>query len=257
MDKDTWLELFGAPDLVEVLALGNACLTCANEGDYHQLIHSFSAFLGFEFCLCAHMGSSYEKTRQVQFTNLSNPPEWMREYEAEGYLEHDPVRIELERRLAGAEFAQELCQTILWDAYERPLSPMETRVIERRRHFGLHYGFSVFCNSMRHDAILLVSFASATRKPDWKSREAALLVAPHLNRCRKRLDILSRLDALTRQEHVVAAWLVEGKTNWEIAQLVGLTESTVKFHIANIFSKLRVTNRQNAVSILIAGRYLS
>jgi NarL family two-component system response regulator LiaR len=58
----------------------------------------------------------------------------------------------------------------------------------------------------------------------------------------------SNQDALTAREQEVLALLVGGKTNKEIANLLSLSEGTVRFHVSNILSKLGVSNRTEAVS---------
>jgi len=40
----------------------------------------------------------------------------------------------------------------------------------------------------------------------------------------------------------------EGKTNWEIATILELTEVNVKYHIDQIFAKLDVRSRVHAVA---------
>ena len=56
---------------------------------------------------------------------------------------------------------------------------------------------------------------------------------------------------LTIREMVILNWIRNGKTNWEIAKIIGVTERTVRFHIENIFSKLAVTSRSQAVATAI------
>jgi two-component system nitrate/nitrite response regulator NarP len=48
---------------------------------------------------------------------------------------------------------------------------------------------------------------------------------------------------LTRAERAVADQVVSGLRNREVAQLLGLTEGTVKVHVHNIFRKLGVNSR--------------
>jgi DNA-binding NarL/FixJ family response regulator len=55
-----------------------------------------------------------------------------------------------------------------------------------------------------------------------------------------------RTASLTRREHEILSLVVEGRTNSEIAKLLWVTEQTVKFHLANIYRKLGVTNRTQA-----------
>lgn len=51
----------------------------------------------------------------------------------------------------------------------------------------------------------------------------------------------------TQRERDVLQWLALGKTNWEIGMILGISERTVKFHLNNVFQKLGVANRAQAV----------
>jgi DNA-binding CsgD family transcriptional regulator len=53
---------------------------------------------------------------------------------------------------------------------------------------------------------------------------------------------------LSPREMTVLLWMKEGKTNWEIARILGLSERTVRFHVGGIFEKLDVTSRTQAVA---------
>lgn len=52
---------------------------------------------------------------------------------------------------------------------------------------------------------------------------------------------------LSRQEYQVLKKMTAGCSNLEIAGELGISENTVKYHNKNIFSKLNVKNRQNAI----------
>lgn len=53
---------------------------------------------------------------------------------------------------------------------------------------------------------------------------------------------------LSERQSEILFWMHEGKTNWEIAKILNLTELNVKYHIDQIFSKLDVRSRVNAVA---------
>ena len=55
------------------------------------------------------------------------------------------------------------------------------------------------------------------------------------------------VDPLTAREHEVLALLVEGASNKAIAQALGISDQTVKFHVAAIAGKLGAANRTDAV----------
>lgn len=51
------------------------------------------------------------------------------------------------------------------------------------------------------------------------------------------------LAGVSRQEHRVLSYLIDGYTNKQIARALTLSESAVKFHLRNLFRKLRVKSR--------------
>ncbi|ALH99916.1 LuxR family transcriptional regulator [Pseudomonas sp. FW306-02-F02-AA] len=52
---------------------------------------------------------------------------------------------------------------------------------------------------------------------------------------------------LSEKELEILYWAKAGKTVWEISVIRDISEATVKFHLSNIYSKLEVTNRAQAV----------
>jgi two-component system, NarL family, response regulator LiaR len=56
---------------------------------------------------------------------------------------------------------------------------------------------------------------------------------------------------MTGREKEILALMVEGLSNNEIAERLIVSQSTVKFHVSNILSKLRVTGRTEAVAIAV------
>ena len=59
----------------------------------------------------------------------------------------------------------------------------------------------------------------------------------------------ARTSRLSPRELECLQWTAIGKTAWEISQIVGITESTVSFHIRNTISKLNASNRSHAVAV--------
>ncbi len=59
------------------------------------------------------------------------------------------------------------------------------------------------------------------------------------------------IEKLTARENEVLELLVEGESNKRIANLLHISEHTVKFHVASIFGKLGVNTRTEAVTIAL------
>jgi DNA-binding NarL/FixJ family response regulator len=59
---------------------------------------------------------------------------------------------------------------------------------------------------------------------------------------------LLKIDLSKRQRQVLKG-LIEGKSNKEIAQALGIAEGTVKIHLAALFRLLRAANRAHAAAL--------
>lgn len=66
------------------------------------------------------------------------------------------------------------------------------------------------------------------------------------NAIRRRLSLAGK--SLTRTELEILRWASSGKTVWEISQIRATSEATVKFHLRNIYGKLEVSNRVQAMN---------
>jgi DNA-binding CsgD family transcriptional regulator len=60
---------------------------------------------------------------------------------------------------------------------------------------------------------------------------------------------------LTTREGEVLSWLSKGKTNRDIAQILGLSPRTVDKHLEQIYAKLGVENRTAAAAIAVNARH--
>ena len=56
---------------------------------------------------------------------------------------------------------------------------------------------------------------------------------------------------LTDREKEILALMVEGLPNTDIAERLVVSQSTVKFHVSNVLSKLGVTSRTEAVALAL------
>ena len=54
--------------------------------------------------------------------------------------------------------------------------------------------------------------------------------------------------AFTKREIECLKWATEGKTSWEISQILTITDRTVNYHIANCIRKTNSSNRQQAIA---------
>lgn len=70
-------------------------------------------------------------------------------------------------------------------------------------------------------------------------------------KCSKKADGMRIKKSLTDREMEVLQYVVEGKTNKEIAKVLSITHHTVKAHVASIIRKIGVKNRLDAALIAV------
>ncbi|MGZ5203817.1 MAG: helix-turn-helix transcriptional regulator [Caldimonas sp.] len=127
------------------------------------------------------------------------------------------------------------------------------------RRIGIDHAVAL---PIRVDEELLVSFVLNRTRRDFSDRERDLLdrVGPVLSRLYAALaepvgreDPVRPLDALTPREREVIAWLARGKTDRDIAAILGCSHRTVQKHLQRSYEKLGVETRTAAVMRAFAG----
>ena len=66
---------------------------------------------------------------------------------------------------------------------------------------------------------------------------------------RRRARTVADRYGLTKSQASVLEFLAEGKSNRDIAEMLGVTEGTVKIHVSAIFKALGVSNRSQALLV--------
>lgn len=178
---------------------------------------------------------------------LSNyPAEWMQKYQSEKLFLIDPV----------VKYVVNHQNSIFWDMFKDMdgyNSPEQKECLEHAAKFGLVSGCSIPCNSYGNFAVF--SMANTSTKEVSKMNE--YLPFNHFY-CNQLLESVLRInvtadnevlrESFSSRETECLFWGSEGKTAWEISQILGITERTVVFHFTNATSKLNASNRQHAIS---------
>lgn len=127
------------------------------------------------------------------------------------------------------------------------------------RENGLYDGFSVPIHGPNGCVAILLFASAKIIQKDFEDTESLCLVAVSLLQRIKRIMAAGLISnpnkaILTERESECLKWVLDGKTNWEIGVLVGISARTVQFHLANSARKLGVNNRiQAGIKALISG----
>ncbi|WP_163833152.1 helix-turn-helix transcriptional regulator [Spartinivicinus ruber] len=123
---------------------------------------------------------------------------------------------------------------------------------ELMKEFGL-LGAHFIESSNKLDDSIVVIIVGCQDNIEYNSVERILYYTlPHLNNLFFHLrDQCLKQDnapSLTKREQEILFWIIQGKSTWDISKILAISERTVKFHISNIFKKLDVVNRVQAIS---------
>ncbi len=103
-------------------------------------------------------------------------------------------------------------------------------------------GYLVKDDAVEH---VVSAVRAVARAETWLSPQVASKVVRHTTGRKPARDLGP--DQLTEREKEVLKLLVEGRSNEAIAQSLCITERTVRFHVSNLFDKLQVASRVEAV----------
>lgn len=177
------------------------------------------------------------------------PAEWVDRYRDHGYLAIDPVALEARRTPLPFQWRAALALP----AY----GATAQRVFDEAATFGIHDGYTIAIHasaglsmiSMAVDDPSLFTPAAARR------RQILHLLALHFHMaCERALSEPPHEPPprLTPREREVLLWTAKGKTGWEIAQILKLTERTVTYHVENAKTKLGASSRSQAVVVAMS-----
>lgn len=170
--------------------------------------------------------------------------------------DHPLMKLILSRGLGSG--AKTISDYVSQDVFEA--TPLYVKAYS---HLGFRYQLSIaLWDDSKHAHVLSLNRADR----DFDQRERALLeeLYPSFLKALKcnhlineRLNQLRTTVELTRRENEVLLWLAEGKTNAEIAVILGISPRTVAKHLENLFSKLGFENRASAIRYVMGVKRLT
>lgn len=170
------------------------------------------------------------------------PEEWVQRYITEKYVYNDPVSVHALRRRS----------PISWDELTEQglVQGRGQRIFKECESFGMKNGITVpIFDSQGYAA--LVSFASSDELDDDPNLLPAInLIAIYFHgkmRSIAQNQKKNTVPQLTPRERECLRWAAAGKTDWEMGEILSISESTAHTHLENAKRKLGVPTRMQAV----------
>lgn len=173
------------------------------------------------------------------------PEGWFERYVEENYVHVDPVIHRTKMTSEAFVWSEALA--------DQPLTRPAKRVMNEATEFGMMDGYSVPIHSVGGFQAI-VTFGASKVDLSHEQRGALHIVSIYAhNRLRAFMADTSDRNAaavakVTPREREVILWCSAGKTNWEIGQILGISEKTVQHEIASASRKLNSVNRAQLIA---------
>jgi DNA-binding CsgD family transcriptional regulator len=237
---------FSKRELQLTLEMVHYCYTAQNNEDTHRALTLAQTLLPCDKIVAAAGPLSPEGLDQDQANviNISYPLPWLERYLHHRYIAIDPV----------ARTWMRSQQTTVWNhTITKQNKVIEQEFMEEARGYGIANGIIGGTIDPRSGRISFVAFAGGADKDNLRYKD----VADYISSCLH--DALTKNIPVPASEPVAAAplkpretevlvWIEEGKTTWEIARILDITDRMVRFHVEEIFKKLNTKTRAQAIA---------
>jgi DNA-binding CsgD family transcriptional regulator len=217
----------------------DALLKATSEQDLFKQVAGAARNMGFEYCAYGiRMPVPVSRPRVAMFNNYSS--KWQECYDSRGYLQVDPT----------VQHALKSSLPVVWS---NQLFMQAREMWEDARSHGLRVGWAQASRDPAGAVGLLTLARSAeplTRSELDANQAKMAWLAQYTHAAMARL-LTPKLApetqvALTSREKEVLRWTAEGKTSYEISQILDVSERTVNFHVNNAVAKLGTSNKTQA-----------
>ncbi|WP_027549798.1 LuxR family transcriptional regulator [Bradyrhizobium sp. Cp5.3] len=209
---------------------------------------AFNRF-GFEHMIVTGLPNPDQRFSQMVLAKRW-PAEWFKIYTERNFDRVDPVIRKCRQTVNPFEWSEA--------PYDTELEPGAVEVMRRAADFRMSRGFVVPIHGLTgYEAG--VSLGGVNLDLNARSKPALHLMAMYgYDHIRRLLDPAPHPSTrLTPREREVIAWAAQGKSAWEIGEILSITQRTAEEHLATAARKLGAVNRTHAVAIAIRHRIIN
>jgi DNA-binding CsgD family transcriptional regulator len=233
---------FNKKELVDILDLVQHTVMCKTESDLAGITTKVKDLVCAEYGVCGLGETDSGRLKRVlKIINVDYPVEWLTKYAAEGLYDIDPV----------IRYNYSFLRPHMWkEAISVFHDEPNIKFMNLASEFGLRHGVASGISKDDNRASIF-SFSSGNDNFRPHHKDILDILTPHIHQALTRVCEIRHMDGkpLSGREKEVLNWMKEGKTNWEISVILGISERTVKFHVQNITGKLNAVNKAHAVAI--------
>ena len=238
-------------ELLRLMELASQCLTATTPEQLETIISSIYDLASYgKAALCA-LSRAENEVALAHYVNHSYGA-WAELYASQNFHRIDPILIH----------ASTTDGVFRWDETTAPPMCREgsAAFLEAAETFGLTNGVSFSCAGISRTFRSVLSVTGVPADEFERTRRVLTVIGPHLHESYRRVlhvqldhENAAELSArgpveLSAREREVLCWTQQGKTYWEIGCILGISQRTVKFHVARIKAKLDVVSTAHAIA---------
>ena len=234
-----------ARDALDVIeTLGRTSTTDAVMDEMRSVLARF----GFEYFCFASLPRPQQQFEDVMLA-IRVPPEWMKLYCEQQYVHVDPAM----RHLRSTSFPFE------WKSapYDPEKEPRAAEMVRRATEFGLSEGVMVpIYGAAGCEGVVWMGgrHLELTARVKATLHLVGLYAFDHVRHLRQAQAPAGR--KLSERELEILTWVAQGKTAWEVGEILGISSRTVNTHAQAAFQKLGAVNRTQAIAIALRERLI-
>lgn len=182
----------------------------------------------------------------VNVSIINNHPEWFNLYIENKHQMIDPVVMKALSRVEDFDWIIRSSRQAL------------PKVMKHAKEYDINSGHTFIIHDCKNNLVLLSIFNKNLELTGEKrslnhQRQLSLFVKAH----QKLLSLYEFFEKdnksdeinISERENAILYWAAMGKTYKEIANTLGITEPTIKFHMAKIVNKLEAVNAKHAIRL--------
>lgn len=199
--------------------------------------------LGFRyFACCAHVDPLHPPPQAIMIHNY--PAAWVERYSSEKLYETDPV---LQRAACNP-------MPFFWDTALQPksITPAQRKMLVEAADVGIAHGFTIpihlsWLPGTLRASCSIVPVSSTVRRINYFMVET-IATAMYALRSRAHQPRRETIEIeLSRRERQCLSLAAQGKDDWAIGQLLGLSPKTVHYYVKRLMQRLGVRTRVQAI----------
>jgi LuxR family quorum sensing-dependent transcriptional regulator len=215
-------------------------------GDVGRTFQAYISQFGFTHFLIGRITPDTEKQDRGEMWAQSWPNDWYQIW-TKRYYRLDPL----------VERARSSRAPFRWTDLRDEFVSRGLHVFEDAKEFGISDGLSA-SYSLGGGAIAGITIGTPKFDLDPGANASVLLALAY---CELKLAHLAhqagKPSPLSDRERECLCWVAAGKTDWEISEILGISQQTVHKHVSNALKKLNASTRAHAIAMALQSRLIS